>query len=157
MNVDVSSAKINEIAERVWSMVLGLALRPSKCDPARAEASAFVLGRVTISGTWQGSVTLGCSQGLARRAAAAMFGKPPAEAEPEEIRDALGELTNMVGGNFKTLLKGDCRLSVPDVMAVVPYAEVEPAPVEHLWFECEGGLVILNVLEASTARRSKIT
>jgi CheY-specific phosphatase CheX len=152
MIADVSSAKLNEIAERVWSMVLGLSLKPAKCDPGRAEASAFVLGRVTISGTWQGSVTLGCSPALARRAAGAMFGKPPAEADPGDIRDALGELTNMVGGNFKTLLKGDCRLSVPDVVDVVPYAEVEPAPVEHQWFECEGGLVILNVLEASTGR-----
>ena len=147
MNADVAPAKLNEIAERVWSMVLGLGLTPVKCDPARAAAGEFVLGQVTISGTWQGSVTLGCSAGLARRAAAAMFGKLPAEAEPEEIRDALGELTNMVGGNFKTLLKGECRLSVPNVVGAVPYGEIVPPPIEHLWFECSGGLVILSVRE----------
>jgi CheY-specific phosphatase CheX len=144
MNAQVGAAKLNEIAEKVWAMVLGLELLPAKCDPARTDA--FVLGRVTITGTWQGAVTLGCSPMLARRAAAAMFGKQPAEADPEEIRDALGELTNMVGGNFKTLLKGDCRLSVPKVLDTVPYGEVVPAPVDHLWFECEGGVVILNVL-----------
>ena len=145
MNADVAPATLNEIAEKVWSMVLGFHLLPVACDPARAEARDFMLGRVTISGTWQGSVTLGCSPGLARRAAAAMFGKEPADAEPDEIRDALGELTNMVGGNFKTLLKGECRLSVPNVLDVVPYGQVDPAPNDHLWFECEGGLVILNV------------
>lgn len=150
MNVEVASAKLNEITEKVWSMVLGLKLQPAKCDPART--NAFVLGRVTISGTWQGAVTLGCSPQLARRAAAAMFGKQPAEADAEEIRDALGELTNMVGGNFKTLLKGECRLSVPKVIDTVPYGEVVPAPVEHLWFECEGGVVILNVLAQGGAR-----
>jgi chemotaxis protein CheX len=150
MNADVTPATLNEIAEKVWSMVLGLELMPVACDPARAEARDFMLGRVTISGTWHGAVTLGCSPALARLAAAAMFGKPAAAAEPDEIRDALGELTNMVGGNFKTLLKGDCRLSVPNVTDAVPYGEVEPAPNDHLWFECQGGLVILNVNAAQT-------
>lgn len=152
MNADVTAAKLNEIALKVWSMVLGLSLKPSKPDPARTEAKVFVLGRVTISGTWQGSVTLGCSQALARRAAGAMFGKPASEADASDIRDALGELTNMVGGNFKTLLKGDCRLSVPEVVDVVPYGEIKPVPTEHQWFECEGGVVIVNVLDASTGR-----
>ncbi|HEV8550673.1 MAG TPA: chemotaxis protein CheX [Polyangiaceae bacterium] len=147
MKVDVAPAKLNEIAEKVWSMVLGLKLSPTPCDPARAEARDFVLGQVTISGNWRGSVTLGCSPSVAREAAAAMFGKPASDAEPDEIRDALGELTNMVGGNFKTLLKGECRLSVPNVVGMVPYGEIVPPPVEHLWFECSGGLVILNVRE----------
>jgi chemotaxis protein CheX len=151
MNADVAPATLNEIAEKVWSVVLGFRLLPVACDPGRAEARDFVLGRVTISGTWRGAVTLGCSPELARRAAATMFGKPPAEAELDEIRDALGELTNMVGGNFKTLLKGECRLSVPNVVDAVPYGEVEPAPDAHLWFECEGGLVILNVLAQKAA------
>ena len=145
MNVEVAPARLNEIAEKVWAMVLGLELLPSKCDPARTDA--FVLGRVTITGTWHGAVTLGCSPLVARHAAAAMFGKRPNEAEPDEIRDALGELTNMVGGNFKTLLEGDCRLSVPNVMGTVPYGEVVPPPIDHLWFECAGGVVILSVLE----------
>ena len=76
-----------------------------------------------------------------------MFGKALTETEPDEIEDAFGELTNMVGGNFKTLLEGDCRLSVPSVMGTVPYGEVVPPPGEHLWFECTGGVVILSVLE----------
>jgi chemotaxis protein CheX len=143
MSVEVAPARLNEIAEKVWAMVLGMRLSPSKCDPAKADA--FVLGRVTITGTWEGAVTLGCSPLLARHAAAAMFGKRPNEAEPDEIRDALGELTNMVGGNFKTLLKGECRLSVPKVIDKVPYGQVVPAPNEHLWFECKEGVVILNV------------
>ena len=147
MKANVAPAKLNEIAERVWSMVLGLKLSPTSCDPARAEARDFVLGKITISGNWRGSVTLGCSPSLARNAAAAMFGKEPGETEPDEIKDALCELTNMVGGNFKTLLKGECRLSVPNVMGTVPYGEVIPPPVEHLWFECPGGVVILSVLE----------
>jgi chemotaxis protein CheX len=152
MKADVTSAKLNEIAGKVWSMVLGLKLTPARGEPTRAAERSFVLGKVTISGNWQGLVTLGCSPNLARRAAAAMFGKPEAEADAGEIRDALGELTNMVGGNFKSLLKGDCRLSLPNVLDAVPYAEVCPAGAEHSWFECDGEPVILHVLEQGGAR-----
>jgi CheY-specific phosphatase CheX len=131
-------------------MVLGFRIQPVKFDAGKAGSQEFVLGKVTITGTWQGAVTLGCSTGLARKAAAAMFGKLPADADAGEIRDALGELTNMVGGNYKTLLKGDCKLSVPNVMDTVPFGNVNPAPPEHEWFECEGGMVLVNVLKAAT-------
>jgi len=30
-------------------------------------------------------------------------------------------------------------------------ADVVPAPVEHLWFECQGGVVILNVVAAGAS------
>jgi hypothetical protein len=76
-----------------------------------------------------------------------MFGKEPPEADQGEIRDALGELTNMVGGNFKTLLKGDCKLSVPSVTDAVALAQVDPAPEGHLWFDYEGGVVLVNVVK----------
>jgi chemotaxis protein CheX len=147
MSGPVPAQKLNEITKNVWSMVLGFRLQPVAFDEGKAAVQEFVLGQVTISGTWQGAVTLGCSSGLARRAAAAMFGKGPAEADAGEIRDALGELTNMVGGNYKTLLKGHCSLSVPNVMDTVPFGRVKPAPPEHQWFECEGGMVLVNVAQ----------
>jgi chemotaxis protein CheX len=151
MKGDVTSAKLNEITRKVWSMVLGLELKPAKCEPTHVNARDFVLGQVAIIGTWQGLVTLGCSPDFARRSAAAMFGKSAAEADAGEIRDALGELTNMVGGNFKTLLKGECRLSLPKVVDSVPYADAFPPGAEQLWFECDGGLVVLHVLEQRAA------
>jgi chemotaxis protein CheX len=145
-------AKLPEITEKVWSMMLGFRIRPVEFDLERAETQVFVLGRVTISGVWQGSVMLGCSAALARRAAAAMLGKPPADAEAEEIRDALGELTNMVGGNFKTLLRGDCRLSLPDVVDTVPFEAVEGR--EHQWFESEGGVLLVAAARKEPSREN---
>jgi chemotaxis protein CheX len=145
MSIRPTPGKVNDIAAKVWRTVLGFRLAPVPCDPARAEAEDFVVSTVTISGAWQGILTHGCSTGLARRAAAAMFGKSPEETEPDEIRDALGELTNMVGGNFKTTLQGDCRLSLPSIADAVPYRQVEPVPTCQQWFECEGGVVLLHV------------
>jgi chemotaxis protein CheX len=147
MSGEVPAQKLHEITKNVWSMVLGFRIQPVAFDRGKAAGQEFVLGKVTISGTWQGAVTLGCSADLARRAAAAMFGKSPNQADAGEIRDALGELTNMVGGNYKTLLKGDCKLSVPNVVDTVPFGEMTPSPPEHQWFECEGGMVLVNVAQ----------
>ncbi len=37
------------------------------------------------------------------------------EAGPELVHDALGELTNMVGGNLKAMFGGKCHLGLPQV------------------------------------------
>ena len=150
MQREPAYVKLSEITEKVWSMMLGFRIQPVVFDLERAESQFFVLGRVMISGNWQGAVTLGASAGLARRAAATMFGKLPSDADAAEIRDALGELTNMIGGNFKTLLKGDCRLSVPDVLDTVPFGQVDLR--EHQWFECEGGIVLVNAASKDSER-----
>ncbi len=145
MNIGVAPTKLSSIADNVWKMVLGFGLRPVESDPQGPGPHDFVLASVTISGAWQGVLTLGCSSNVARRAAATMFRKLPEDTAPGEIRDALGELTNMVGGNFKTLLKGDCRLSVPRAVETIPCHPAESGPQRHQWFECEGGVVLLHV------------
>ena len=45
-----------------------------------------------------------------------MFSVPEGELGDEDLRDALGELTNMVGGNIKTLLPGSEFISLPTVI-----------------------------------------
>jgi len=151
MSIGVAPTKLNTIADMVWRMVLGFQLKPVACDPQHPGLDDIVLASVTISGAWHGVLTLGCSTDVARRAAASMFGKPPHEAAPDDIRDALGELTNMIGGNFKTLLKGDCRLSVPNIVDTIPQGPTDPASVGPQWFECEGGVVLLHVAQRGAA------
>src|SRR6185295_19365005 len=66
MSAEIPTAKLHEITKNVWSMVLGFRIQPVKFDAGKAGSQEFVLGKVTITGTWQGAVTLGCSTGLAR-------------------------------------------------------------------------------------------
>lgn len=144
-------AKLNEIAVKVWQMVLGLGLRPVDRAPGDTTTHDFLMAKVEISGAWRGELLLGCSNELARSAAAAMFGKEPDETTSEDIRDALGELTNMVGGNFKTLLKGDCRLSVPKIVDALPENQVDPTSRIHQWFHCKSGLVLMQLSKQPSA------
>jgi CheY-specific phosphatase CheX len=139
--MSVGAVQIHQVTQTVWSTVLGLKIQPTKVAPPEAER--FVIGKVSISGAWRGAVTVGCSAELARSVAASMFALLPGAASLEEIRDAVGELTNMVGGNIKSLMKGDCRLSVPAVVEGVTYGQepVGPTSSHAIWFVCEGGVV----------------
>lgn len=70
---------------------------------------------VQITGTWMGLVTINCPEPLAHKIAEIMFQMAPGTAGQEELQDALGEITNMIGGNIKALMPPPCNLSLPIV------------------------------------------
>ena len=108
-------ANIQEITESVWSTMLGMPLQIRWENTAPAAPPEYVTSWVNISGSWSGTITIGCSTAAARRAAAAMFGVTPEEASEEEVKDAMGEVANIIGGNLKGMLQGHSTLSLPMV------------------------------------------
>lgn len=80
---------------------------------------AEVIGSIGVAGFLTGSISLFLPKSLAKRAVAAMLMMDPAEnIGDNELVDAIGELTNMVGGNIKTELFQKAPLfdiSVPSV------------------------------------------
>lgn len=134
--VTIAPDHVVQIAGDVWDTFLGMPLRTSPAvrpvaqdqavqDHAQHEAHASV----HISGTWNGSVTLSCSRELVRRAAGAMFQAHPDELDEAEIRDAFGELANMVGGQVKSLLPEPSQLSLPAVSYGEAHAFAVPGAV----------------------------
>lgn len=119
--VPVTVEQVVRIVGEVWNAYLGLTIEPAPdapySDPApdAPRSDPEMTGRVGISGAWQGSVELRCSTEHATEAAEAMFAAEPGSLAPDEIADALGELTNMVGGTIKCLLPEPSALSVPRV------------------------------------------
>jgi len=114
---EVTADDIAEIAREVWSSFLGLDLEPLLLDEADLPPleGPSVSGVVGISGEWNGSVAVECSREHAVAAAEAMFQAEPGSLAAAEIADAWGELTNMVGGNIKSLFPAPSGLSVPTV------------------------------------------
>jgi chemotaxis protein CheX len=115
--------------------------------PAAVEEAHGIVGTVRLRGTWNGVVALACPMELARQAAAIMFAVEPGAITEEQARDALGELTNMVAGNLKSLLPGPTSLELPTVLE-------EPAgagsvtgsrPWLQAAFECAHGPFSVNV------------
>lgn len=71
---------------------------------------------VHITGAVDGAVVVHCTESFARLVASKMFNIEPDQATTTDEQDALGELCNIVGGNFKSLLPEPCRLSLPTVV-----------------------------------------
>ena len=109
----ITEEHVAEVAGAVWDSFLGLPLQLSPDSPE--PAAGGMSGVVTISGAWRGAVVLQCPSEHAVAAAEAMFAAQPGSLSPAEVADALGELTNMVGGNLKNLLPEPTSLSIPSV------------------------------------------
>ena len=136
-------AEIEEIARDVWSSLLGLTVTAAAAPVACPEE--VVTAVVTVAGDAPGAVSVQTSGSGAREAAAAMFMMGADEVGPAEVADAMGELTNVVGGNVKTLLPGSNRLSLPVVLGGAdadPRDLATPALAE-VFLTCDGEPVLI--------------
>lgn len=135
----MTDEEILGITRDVWESFTGRTIDVAD-GQARPGGGDLTVGCVTVTGAWQGSVLLACPAQLARMAAAAMFDLPAEQLDDREVADALGELTNMIGGNIKSLIPGPSRLSMPAV-TVGASPTVKPpraALVTTVSLACEG-------------------
>ena len=100
--------------------------RPEEAEPDDAavdvaKGQRYITASVQISGEWDGVVSLNTPGELARKFAGIMFEIEPDEATDEDIEDAMGELANMTGGSYKSLLEGTCELGLPVVTDGIDY------------------------------------
>jgi chemotaxis protein CheX len=94
---------------------------------------------VGLAGALCGMVTIRCTSGVASKLAARLLGGDAA-ANPSLITDAMGELCNMVAGNFKAKiasLSDLCMLSIPIVISGGDY-------LMHTFEPHEGVQIALN-------------
>lgn len=109
----------------VFSMMVGTALGPS--DEATLPRVADYTSMIGLAGDLCGVLSFRCSNGSAASIAGKMLGTDEA-ASAECIRDALGEICNMVAGAFKAQVMDvidQCMLSVPMVVSGKDY-EMHP-------------------------------
>jgi chemotaxis protein CheX len=106
---------IEQIAQSVFATMLEIDL--SRIDGQVMPEHEQLLSAVHIVGQWTGSVVLAMSQPVARSAAAAMLQMPEADVTPTDLNDVASELTNMIGGNLKSLLPAPSFLSLPTIVS----------------------------------------
>ncbi|HEY1265162.1 MAG TPA: chemotaxis protein CheX [Terriglobales bacterium] len=111
-----------ELAVReVFEIMLGSALEPlTDPNPVNCEFTAMV----GLAGQLCGVVTMRCTAQSAILMTSRMLNVDPKEAE-KQVWDALGEIANMIAGNFKNKLTGmgsGCMLSVPTVISGGDYS-----------------------------------
>jgi CheY-specific phosphatase CheX len=147
--------EIVTLSESIWLSTLGLSLHPAETqgDAPALPHGPTLDGIVTISGDWQGAVILQMPRDLAQRVATIMFSLGDQIASLEDMQDALGEITNMTGGNLKALMPGSCFLSLPavvdgnDYRIRIPTANV----LSRILFHCEGHPAVVSLVAAGTS------
>ena len=103
-----------------------------------------------LAGDWNGAVLLECDRRQACRFAGRFLSLDPPGTVDDVVRDVLGELANMIGGNLKCILSQDIRLSMPSVVDGGDYSlRVCGAKVRaRITFQCVEGLFWITVLSA---------
>ena len=104
---------------RSFQTMLSLKLEMIDRNEAEPLEGEHFLGTIGFSGKVEGKVYLRLGMNSARAMAAGILGLQPEEpAGTDEIKDAAGELLNIMTGNFKSNLCDaglDCRLRAPEV------------------------------------------
>ena len=148
--MELTEDRVREITRMVWRTQLGLELDDDeeRClHPRDFRDAASLTGSIQISGAWSGAVHLFCTRVLARRAAAAMFACAPEKLGPDDVRDASGELVNVIAGNLKALLAGDNFVSLPTVVQGTDYdvSLLASEPLHEVAFRHDGEPLLVTV------------
>ncbi len=116
-------------------------LRPegnTKLAVDRVSGTIGIAGEVVV-----GAVYVHLPEALARLIANALLGNPPGEPVSDgDLNDVVGELTNMIGGGFKSALcdvDRPCAMSTPSIIRGAYAIEVpKDLRVEVSHFNCQG-------------------
>jgi len=106
----------------VFSLMLGVELTSSQ-EPV-SEEGLNITSMVGLAGSICGLLSLRCTSNSATLMASKMLGLEPGSIG-EAMLDAVGEVCNMVAGNFKNKIPGmgdGCQLSVPTVITGENYS-----------------------------------
>lgn len=131
--------EVVEIVRSVFETMMGL--RARQLSAPWSAAQDRITSAVYLTGDWAGALLIECGRAEACRLAGRflMMDEPPDL--DDSVRDVMGELANMIGGNFKCVMTTGIKLSIPSVFDggsnAVRLCGAQVAT--RLSFECEDG------------------
>jgi CheY-specific phosphatase CheX len=111
MTNEVGVGVVIQIVESVFATMMDLEV--CVIDAPWSPADDRLTSSVDLHGDWNGFVSVECNRHQACQFAAKFLSVDPPDAVDEDVRDVLGELANMIGGNIKSILAVGARLSTP--------------------------------------------
>lgn len=155
MENTISPEVVEEIVESIFSTMLNIDLQTD--NSTSAPAGDRMTSAVFLEGDWNGALSLECSQQQACQLAGHFLGGDPPETANDDVRDVLGELANMIGGNIKSLIPGEIRLSMPSVIDGHDYAlRICGSAVEDkVGFRFDGGVFWVTLLSGNVETSAK--
>lgn len=125
ISTDTVDQDIRSIADDAFEMMLGSRLEDSIAAAAcPGERGDHLTSVIQVTGRWEGAMTIITGRETSRVIAERMFQTD--ELEDVEVLDAVGELVNVIGGQFKSLLEPPVQLSLPTVTEGVDHHTIIP-------------------------------
>jgi chemotaxis protein CheX len=138
--LDSFRGDVAALVESVYSSMLGIELRALPPDAWTPEPE--LTGSLEFSGAWHGKLMLGCTRAQAFDWAVRWTHNP--DPPEDDVRDMVGELANIIGGNLKPLLPKVTRIAFPSVSNGDFDANIAPF---RLCFEAGGEPFAVSVLQ----------
>ncbi len=145
-DVEIHSDELQQIVLSVFETMMGLEAYESGA-PWQPTALWWTAA-VYLTGDWNGAVLVECDQEQARQFATRFLSIEPCEAVEEVVRDVLGELANMIGGNLKSVVMPGIQLSMPSTVHGSDYSvRICGATIRRrMAFECVNGPFWVTIL-----------
>lgn len=120
IDLDFLIEAVKSTTRDVFSTMLMMEAEPQPILPGKGVPGPTdgVVGIIGIAGTWVGTGIIICTPELACQASSSMLMCEYATVN-DDVLDAMGEITNMIIGNIKTMLEdryGSMGISVPTVV-----------------------------------------
>ena len=144
--IEIHLGELAQIVEYVFRTML--CLEVSESDQSWVPGGDRLTATIHLAGEWKGVLALECGHKQACAFAARFLSMDSPTVVDDVVRDVLGELANMIGGNLKCVLAGGLKLSMPSVVNGADHnLRVCRAGVrERLVFECVEGVFSVAVL-----------
>jgi chemotaxis protein CheX len=110
----IPAAEIAKVVEAVFATMLVLEVR--ECELPWFPNGEHLTAVLHMAGEWNGVVLLECDRPQACHFASRFLSIDQPSAVDDDVRDVLGELVNMIGGNMKCLFAPGIQLSMPSVV-----------------------------------------
>lgn len=143
--------EISQFVTDIWSTFLSREVSPTDKPFTPKGKDNTLAGCVQITGEWQGTITLYAPKEIGKMVAATIYGLDETEVDNQQIQDVIGEITNILAGNIKSLFPPPCSLSLPSV-AVTDYNLHHPGSqtLTAVNFDCEGLPFLVVLLQENT-------
>ncbi len=144
--IEIHLGELAQIVEYVFRTMV--CLEVSESDQPWFPGSNQLTATIHLAGDWNGVLALGCDCKLACAFTARFLSTEKPEMVDDVVRDVLGELANMIGGNLKCVLAGGLSLSMPSVVDGADHhlRVCRAGTRERLVFDCAEGVFSVAVL-----------
>lgn len=157
MQFDLTVETVVEVVQTIFTTMIDLDVSPA--DGIRVPEGDRVTASVYLEGGWNGAVSVECGAKEAGLIAGRFLAMDaPPKTFDDDVRDALGELANMLGGNLKATLGADVRLSMPSVIHGRDYEVMVCGSKIHdrITFSFDGGFFWVTVLSKDGEASSRV-